>query len=55
MGGGGGGIRKLSLGFNLLSQKSLSDLEQAKLSEVNPLHWTELKFQLMLKSASWIC
>ena len=25
-----GGIRKLSLGLNFLSQKSLSDLEQAK-------------------------
>ena len=32
-----GGIIKLSLGFNFLLQKSLSDLEQAKLSEVNPL------------------
>ena len=31
------GIIKLSLGFNFLLQKSLSDLEQAKLSEVNPL------------------
>ena len=30
------GIIKLSLGFNVLSQKSLSDVEQAKLSEVNP-------------------
>ena len=26
-----------SLGFKFLSRKSLSDLEQAKLSEVNPL------------------
>ena len=32
-----GGIIKLSLGFNFLLQKYLSDLEQAKLSEVNPL------------------
>ena len=32
-----GGIIKLSLGFNCLLQKSLSDLEQAKLSEINPL------------------
>ena len=32
-----GGIIKLSLGFNVLLQKSLSDLEQAKLSELNPL------------------
>ena len=32
-----GGIIKLSLGLNFLLQKSLSDLEQAKLSEVNPL------------------
>ena len=32
-----GGVRKLSLGFTFLSQKSFSDLEQAKLSEVNPL------------------
>ena len=31
-----GGIRKLSFGFNFLLQKSLSDLEQAKLSVVNP-------------------
>ena len=27
-----GGIRNLSLGFDFLSQKSLSDLEQARLS-----------------------
>ena len=32
-----GGIIKLSLGFNFLLQKSLSDLEQATLSEVSPL------------------
>ena len=32
-----GGIIKLSLGFNFFFQKSLSDLEQAKLFEVNPL------------------
>ena len=32
-----GGIIKLSLAFNYFLQKSLSDLEQAKLSELNPL------------------
>ena len=32
-----GGIGNLSLGFNVLSQISLSELEQAKLFEVNPL------------------
>ena len=32
-----GGIIKPSLGFNFLLQKSLSDLEQARLSEENPL------------------
>ena len=31
------GIIKPSLGFNFLLQKSLSDLEQARLSEENPL------------------
>ena len=36
------GIIKLSLGFNVLLQKSLSDLEQAKLSEVNPLDWAKV-------------
>ena len=35
------GIIKLSLGFNFSLQKSLSDLEQAKLSEVNPLDLAE--------------
>ena len=37
-----GGIIKLSLWFNFLFQKSLSDLEQAKLSEVYPLDWAKV-------------